>query len=590
MASSFSSFSAAVPKLATTLLGIWLTSIILRKWGSVRKALRDLGDVPGREVIWIHPFYVIALVMAAWYPRPGSVGYYYAKFSLFKKYGTTCLSSVHFWTSTPIYFISDADAFRFISNERAVFEKETEPYEAVDVYGKNIVSTVRGEWKRHRAVSKNAFNEANNAYVWSETCRTINQWFSTFESKSEHHLDCLNIFKQITFLIIASAGFGANMDFNDSLVLTSGPVIDKDYTADSTTKPKYTFGSSLMTIVNMFRLVALTPDFVYPIAKAIRIPYLSRALEEVAVSRWSLKLHMQGVISHARDTLFAQAAKGVVDHQADVPRYKDVGSALLRTLVKSNMNEEAGKRNVLTDDEIISDTFFFLLAGHETTSHTLCFALSLLALHPEVQAKAYEEVSRLWPDAPPVLDVSPAYKSSMQNLEYIIAIFHETLRLFSSVPRLGKKVLSDTIIKTHRFTTNGDGTVDNVEVVSTPIKAGSMVILDVHALHYNPIHWGNDVSKFKPERFIDTETYKWPRDAFAGFAQGQRSCIGQRFAITEATCILANLIRRYEVLLPTDLESKPRTEQEKDLFQWIPMMTITPQNTRMRLRKRVEVG
>jgi len=27
------------------------------------------------------------------------------------------------------------------------------------------------------------------------------------------------------------------------------------------------------------------------------------------------------------------------------------------------------------------------------------------------------------------------------------------------------------------------------------------------------IHWGGDVDKFKPERFIDTETYKWPRDA-----------------------------------------------------------------------------
>ncbi|KAK2464804.1 hypothetical protein APHAL10511_003222 [Amanita phalloides] len=174
----------------------------------------------------------------------------------------------------------------------------------------------------------------------------------------------------------------------------------------------------------------------------------------------------------------------------------------------------------------------------------------------------------------------------MQNLEYIIAIFHETLRLFSSASRLGKTVLSDTILKTRRFTTNRDGTIEDVKVVNTPIKAGSMVILDIHALHYNPIHWGDDVSKFKPERFIDTETYKWPRDAFAGFAQGQRSCLGQRFAVTEGTCILANLIRRYEVLLPADLELKTRAEQEKDLCRWIPLITITPQNARVRLKKR----
>ncbi|KAK2464802.1 hypothetical protein APHAL10511_003220 [Amanita phalloides] len=374
-----SSLSSAVPKLATTLLGIWLISTILRKWVSVRKALRDLGDAPGKEVIWVHPFFLMALITAPWYPRPGSMGHYYAKFSLFKRYGSTCLSSVYFWTSASIYFISDADAFRFITNERAVFEKDTEPYEGLNIYGKNILSTAGGEWKKHRAVAKNAFNEANNAYVWSETCRTMNQWFATFESKSEHHLECLNVFKQISFLIIASAGFGAKMGYNDSLVLTSGPVIDKDYIANSTTKPKYTFGSSLMTIVNKLEVVALTPAVVFPIAKAIRIPYLSRALDDDAVSRWSLKLHMQGVISHARDALFTEAAKEVADPQPDAPRYRDVGAALLRTLVKSNMNEEAGEGNALTDDEIMSDTFLFLLAGHETTAHTMSSSSVALA-------------------------------------------------------------------------------------------------------------------------------------------------------------------------------------------------------------------
>ena len=43
---------------------------------------------------------------------------------MFKKYGTTCLSFVYFWTSTPIYFVSDADAFRFINNERRLFDKK----------------------------------------------------------------------------------------------------------------------------------------------------------------------------------------------------------------------------------------------------------------------------------------------------------------------------------------------------------------------------------------------------------------------------------------------------------------------------------
>lgn len=69
--------------------------------------------------------------------------------------------------------------------------------------------------------------------------------------------------------------------------------------------------------------------------------------------------------------------------------------------------------------------------------------------------------------------------------EYVTAVFHETLRLFSSVPRLGKHVFSDTVIRTRRFTTNPDGTLDKVEVVNTPIKAGSVIVLDIHGMHYN---------------------------------------------------------------------------------------------------------
>ncbi|KAF8348725.1 cytochrome P450 [Amanita rubescens] len=240
----------------------------------------------------------------------------------------------------------------------------------------------------------------------------------------------------------------------------------------------------------------------------------------------------------------------------------------------------------LTDDEIMSDTFVFLLAGHESTSHALCFMICLLALHPEAQAKVYAEACELWPEAPS-LDAPPEYKGSLPHLEYTTAVFYESMRLFPPVVRLMKSVFTDTILKTRRFTTNTDGSLDNVEVVNTPIKAGSVMVLDINGLHYNPIHWGEDVDKFKPERFIDTETYKWPRDAFSGFSQGQRSCIGQRFAVTEAVCIVANLVRRYEILVPAYLESKPKVEQEKELLECTLKLSVTPKNARVRLAKRV---
>ncbi|KIM91677.1 hypothetical protein PILCRDRAFT_136461 [Piloderma croceum F 1598] len=46
-----------------------------------------------------------------------------------------------------------------------------------------MVGTEGTDWKRHRAVAKPAFNEANNTLVWSETIRIVNEWMSFLESE-----------------------------------------------------------------------------------------------------------------------------------------------------------------------------------------------------------------------------------------------------------------------------------------------------------------------------------------------------------------------------------------------------------------------
>ncbi|EGO26310.1 hypothetical protein SERLADRAFT_463220 [Serpula lacrymans var. lacrymans S7.9] len=102
----------------------------------------------------------------------------------------------------------------------------------------------------------------------------------------------------------------------------------------------------------------------------------------------------------------------------------------------------------------------------------------------------------------------------------------------------------------------------------------------------NPLYWGDDVEDFKPERFIDSDTYRWPRDAFLSFSAGPRACIGQRFAYTESVCILASLVDRYEVLLPENLMHKPFEEQKEKMLKWTHSITLIPTNANVRLRRR----
>jgi len=51
--------------------------------------------------------------------------------------------------------------------------------------------------------------------------------------------------------------------------------------------------------------------------------------------------------------------------------------------------------------------------------------------------------------------------------------------------RLGKRVLTDTDITARRFRTGDDGKVRDVEEYTVPIKGGSMVLIDITALHMN---------------------------------------------------------------------------------------------------------
>ena len=69
----------------------------------------------------------------------------------------------------------------------------------------------------------------------------------------------------------------------------------------------------------------------------------------------------------------------------------------------------------LDDIQIRDETIIFLIAGHETTSGLLSFAVYALLNHPEVLAKAYEEVDRvLGPDT----SAKPTYQQ-VNQLNYI---------------------------------------------------------------------------------------------------------------------------------------------------------------------------
>lgn len=101
--------------------------------------------------------------------------------------------------------------------------------------------------------------------------------------------------------------------------------------------------------------------------------------------------------------------------------------------------------------------------------------------------------------------------------------------------------------------------------------------------------WGDDAHEFKPERFIDTDTYKWPRDGFMTFSAGPRGCVGKTFALTEAVVILSLLVRNFELfpVYPSPSMHRNREELRRALLGYSTALTIGPTTKKVVFRRYV---
>ena len=174
----------------------------------------------------------------------------------------------------------------------------------------------------------------------------------------------------------------------------------------------------------------------------------------------------------------------------------------------------------LTRDEVVSDLAVFLIAGHDTTSTTLTYALWALGHHPELQDRVAHEVGELGDRALTVDDI-PA-------LPFTVQVIHEALRLCPPAAALARLATRDTVVDGFR------------------IERGTNLIVGIYALHRDPALW-DAPETFDPDRFSVERSRGRDRWQFLPFGAGARSCIGDHFAMLEATLGLASLVRRRRV-------------------------------------------
>ncbi|WP_399893663.1 cytochrome P450 [Streptomyces sp. BBFR51] len=215
---------------------------------------------------------------------------------------------------------------------------------------------------------------------------------------------------------------------------------------------------------------------------------------------------------------------------------------------------ETGER--LSPQNVRRQVITFLVAGHETTSGALSFALHYLSRHPEVAARARAEVDRVWGDTD-----APGYEQ-VAKLRYLRRVLDESLRLWPTAPAFAREARRDTVL---------GGTY--------PMRRGAWALVLTGMLHRDPEVWGPDAERFDPDRFDAKAVRSRAPHTYKPFGTGARACIGRQFALHEATLVLGLLLRRYE--LRPDPDYRLRVTER---------LTLMPEGLRLRLDRRTASG
>jgi cytochrome P450 len=195
----------------------------------------------------------------------------------------------------------------------------------------------------------------------------------------------------------------------------------------------------------------------------------------------------------------------------------------------------------------------FLVAGHETTSGALSFALYFLSHHPEVFARARAEVDAVWGK-----QERPDFER-IAKLRYVRRVLDESLRLQPTVPGYYRAAREGTVL-----------------AGVWPMRKGDWVLALTPVLHRDP-RWGPNPDQFDPDRFAPELVKARPAGLYRPFGTGERSCIGRQFALHEAVLILGALLRRYDLIADPGYELQI---QER--------LTLMPRDFRLGLRFRAD--
>ncbi|XP_035009889.1 cytochrome P450 2G1 [Hippoglossus stenolepis] len=172
-------------------------------------------------------------------------------------------------------------------------------------------------------------------------------------------------------------------------------------------------------------------------------------------------------------------------------------------------------------ENLVSTVLNLYLAGTETTSSTIRFALSVFIKYPKVQEQMQQEIDTV------IGQQRCPYMEDRKSLPFTDAVIHEIQRLMDVVPmNIPHYALQDIAFRGYTIPKN------------------TLIIPLLHSVLKEEKQWATPWS-FNPQHFLDQNGNFKKNPAFLPFSAGKRSCVGESLARMELFLFLVSLLQRF---------------------------------------------
>ncbi|KAM3396003.1 cytochrome [Capsicum galapagoense] len=426
-----------------------------------------------------------------------------------KKYGK---NSFIWHGPRPQVLIMDPELIKEVLSKIYLFQKpHVNPLGTLLIQG--LVSSEEDKWAKHRKIINPAFHLEKLKHMlpafYLSCSEMLRKWEDTVPVEGSHEIDVWPHLQQLSSDVISRTAFGSS----------------------------YEEGRKIFEL------------------QKEQSQHFVDAVRSVYIPGWRFlptkrNRRMKEINKDARSSI-----RGIVDKRLKEMEAGDANNEdLLGILLESNFKEiqqQGNKDFGMSIEEVIEECKLFYFAGAETTSVWLLWTLVLLSMYQDWQAQAREEVLQVFGSQKPDFDGLNHLKVVSLMLDItdggafllqVTMILYESLRLYSPITTLARR------------------TNEDIALGEVSIPAGVLISLPTIILHHDKEIWGEDASKFNPERFKEgISSATKGQVTYFPFAWGPRICIGQNFAMLEAKMALSMILQSFSFELSPSYTHAPQS-------------------------------